>query len=127
HSLSYGLLEIAIGGGQDSDIDRDALGAAYGTDFLLLNSAQQLGLEINGKLSNLVEKYRAALGDCQQAIFGLHGSGKRSFYVAEEFAFDQGGDEGAAVHEDERLVGARSGEMNGARHHFLAGSAFPQN
>ena len=92
-----------------------------------MDGSQQLCLEIDWKLSNLVEKYRATLGDCQQAIFGLHGSGKRSFHVAEEFAFDQGGDEGAAAHGDERLVGARSGEMNGARYHFLAGSAFAQD
>lgn len=50
-----------------------------------------------------------------------------AFHVTEQLGFDQRGYQGGAVHGSKRLVVARPGEMNGARHEFLAGAAFPEN
>jgi len=67
-SLGHGLLQVAIGGGQNSYVDRDTLGATYGTNLPLLDGTQQLGLKIDGKLSHFIEEDRPALGDREQAV-----------------------------------------------------------
>jgi hypothetical protein len=92
-----------------------------------LNSPQKLGLEVYGEFAYFVQKHGSTFGDGQQPVLSLIGAGERAFDVAEEFAFDQRGHERAAVYGDERLVVERSGVMNGARHHFLAGSAFAED
>jgi hypothetical protein len=101
--------------------------APDGTDFLLLNGAEELGLEICGKFTDFVEKDGAAFGDGKQAIFGLVGAGKGAFDVPEELAFDELGHERAAVDGDVRAVFDWAGKMDGAGDHFLAGAAFSQD
>ena len=52
------------------------------------------------------------------------GAGKRAFDVAEQFGFEQLFGDRAAVDGDKRRAGARAGAVDGAREHFLAGTAF---
>jgi hypothetical protein len=66
--------QIAIGGGHDAGLDGDAMGGADGTDFLLLQRAQQLGLKVQSQLADLVEKDRASFGGDKEAVFGLDGA-----------------------------------------------------
>jgi len=47
-SVLIGGFEIAVGGGDDADINFDALIAAYGTNFFFLQDAQQFGLQLEG-------------------------------------------------------------------------------
>ena len=82
-------LQIAIGGGQDADVDVHALGAAHRTDFLFLDGAQQLGLQVDGQFADLVEKHGAAVGDGEQSFLGANRAGEGAAHVAEELAFDQ--------------------------------------
>ena len=121
------LLQIAVGRGQNPDVDDNAPGAADRTDFLLLNGAQQLGLQIHRQFAHFVEKHRAALGNRQQAFFGLHRAGKSSLHIAEELAFDEGGNERTTVHGNEWLVAVGTGEMDGARNDLFAGAALAED
>src|SRR5271154_782492 len=126
-ALGYRLLEEPVGGGKNADIDRNAPGAAHGTDFLFLNSPQKFSLEIDRKLADLVKKHRATFGASQQPVLGLVRSCECAFHIPEELAFDQGGHQRAAVDGNEGLVVETSGVMNGASDHLLAGAALAEN
>jgi hypothetical protein len=91
------LGEIAVGGGEDAGVDGDGVVGADGANFFLLEGAEELGLEVEGEFADLVEEDSAAIGGGEKAGLGAVGSGEGAFDVAEEFAFDEGGDEGAAV------------------------------
>ena len=55
------LLKGTIGGGDDSDIYRDVLGAANPGNLIGFQRPQQLCLRVEGQLGNLVEKQGAAV------------------------------------------------------------------
>ena len=93
--------EVAVGGGEDAGGDGVGLGGADRADLFFLEGAEQFGLEVEGELADLVEEDGAALGGAEQAFLVAVGAGEGAFDVAEEFAFDEGGDEGAAVDGDE--------------------------
>ena len=126
-AFGHSLLQNAVGGSQDADVDGNAARAADRTNFLFLNRAQEFGLEVDGKLADFVEKHSATFGDGEQSFLGLIGAGEGAFDIAEEFALDQRGHQRTAVDGDERLVVERSGVVNGARDHFFAGAAFAEN
>ena len=52
------------------------------------------------------------------------GSREASFFVTEEFAFEQAFRDGGAIDGDEGACGARAVALDGAGHHFLAAAAF---
>ena len=57
------LREVAVGGGDDADVDGDGLGAAHTVDDPLLNRAQQLGLQASASISLISSSSkRAAVG-----------------------------------------------------------------
>ena len=52
------LLEVAVGGGDDADVDLDRLGAAEALDHPLLEHAQELDLDLQRQVADLVEEQR---------------------------------------------------------------------
>ena len=60
--------EIAVGAGDDADVDRLGAVRADRQDFALLQRAQQLGLERERHLGDLVEQQGAAVGGAEQAL-----------------------------------------------------------
>jgi hypothetical protein len=64
------LLEVAIGGCYDPDIDFNGPIAADRFKFLLLQNAEKLDLRFERRFSHFVEKQSAALGDgTRQCVF----------------------------------------------------------
>jgi hypothetical protein len=61
--------EIAVGGGNQTDIDFDGFVAADSFKLLFLEHAQQLGLQFERDVADLVEKQCAAVGDLETAQF----------------------------------------------------------
>lgn len=55
-ALHHPLLQIAIGGGQNTNVDGNAAGATDRTNLLLLDRAQHFRLQVDGKLSDFVEE-----------------------------------------------------------------------
>src|ERR1700685_3891110 len=72
-AFGHGLLQDAVGGGEDADVDGDAAGAADRADFLFLNGSQKFGLEVDGELADFVEKYGSTFGDGEESVLGLIG------------------------------------------------------
>src|SRR5271168_5313523 len=116
-------VEIAIGGGNDADVDGNFSGAADGADGALLEHAQQFDLHGHGHLADFVEKNCALVGDFEEATLVLVGSGEGAFDIAEEFAFEQGFGEGPAVDRDKGFAGPRRAGMDGAGDELFAGPA----
>ena len=122
-----GLVEIAVGGGDDAHIDGDFAGAADRAHRALLQHAQQFDLHGQRHFADFVEEDGAAVGDFEQAALVLVRSGEGAFQVAEEFALQQSLREGSAVDGDERLGGARRADVDGAGYKFFAGAALAVN
>ncbi len=50
---------------------------------MLLERAQQLGLQVHGQVANLIEKKRALPGRFEQPLFGMLRARERTFHVPE--------------------------------------------
>jgi len=126
-SLPVFCIEVAVGSGHDTHVDLNLL-ICYPRDGLLfLEKTQQLGLHFERQFADLVEKNSTGIGRLQQSLLGAESTGKGSFFIAEQLAFDQRGDERSAVDGDEGAAGHGSAEVQRAGHQFLAGSAFAGN
>src|SRR5882724_317597 len=122
-----GGIEIAVGGGDDANVDVAAFGGPYRLDFALLESAQELGLEIDGHVANLVEKERATVRGFEQTLLGLDSPGERAFNVAEQLGLDERGNQSGAIDGNEGAILASTKEVDAAGHQFLAGAALAQH
>jgi len=114
--------EVAGGGGEDAGGQRNALIGADGEDDFILEGAEEAALEIEGELADFVEEDGLAFEAGEQANLGARGSGDGTLGVAEEFSFDHGGGEGAAVDGKEGLVGVGSVGVDGTGDEFFAGA-----
>ncbi len=118
------LLQVAVGGGDDADVDFGGVRAADAFEFALLQHAQKFDLNGRRNLADLVEKQRAAVGQFEAALAVGGGAGERAFHVAEEFAFNEIFGQRGAVGLDKGLVGAVAVVVDGVGDEFLAGAGF---
>ena len=100
-------LEIAMGRGEDADVDAARLDAADTLERALLQHAQQLHLHVEAHVADLVEKQRAAVGELEPADASGDRARERAFLVAEELALEQLARDRAAIDRNERRVLAR--------------------
>ena len=82
-------LEVAVGGGDQPDVDRDRAARAERRDLAVLEGAQELRLEREGDLRDLVEKERAAFGGPEDAVVVGHRAREGAAAVAEELAVEE--------------------------------------
>ena len=113
--LTHERLDVAVGGGDDAHVDLDGLVAAQALEALVLEHAQQLGLQPEAQFAELVQEQRAPVGLLEAAGAGLVRAGEGAFFVAEQLAFEQGLRDVGAVDLDERLLAARAVEVDVAR------------
>ena len=66
-ALGDELFEVGVGRGDDADVDLDGLRLAERVDFVGLEEAQQLRLDVEADLGDLVEEERAAGGGADHA------------------------------------------------------------
>lgn len=76
--------EVAVGGGDDANVDVPALGRSDRLDLTLLKSTQKFCLQVDRHIADFVEKERSALRGLEKALLGLHRAGECPFHVAEE-------------------------------------------
>ena len=62
--------------------------------------------------------------DCSRPCLERSAPGERAFFVAEQFAFDQGGDQRSAIDCHKGATGQAAAKVQGAGHQFLARPAF---
>ena len=117
------LDHVAVGGGDQAEVDLHRPLGADGIDLALLQRAQQLDLRVERQLADLVEEQRAAVGLLELADAPVDGAGERALLVAEQDALDQVLGDGAAVDGDERPGLALALALDGARDQLLADAA----
>ena len=123
-AVANGIVEVAIGGGDDADIDWHGAGAADAIDDAFLDGAQQFGLQAHIHLGDFVEQQGAAGGFLELADAARDGAGEGALFVAEQFALEQVLGDGGAVDRNEGAVDALRLGVKVLGHHFLAGAAF---
>ena len=116
--------EIAVRGRHDAHVHLDGRGAAHPLKLLLLQHAQQLGLQVESHLRNFVQQQRAAVGALEGALDPLDRAGKGALLVAEEGRLDQALGERGAVELDKRFVTTVALVVNGAGEQLLSGARF---
>ena len=81
---------------------------AEAREALLLDGAQQFGLEIRRERSDVVEVDRAALRHFELSDLARDGVGERSPFESEELCFEKIGGDGCAIDAHKRFVASRS-------------------
>ena len=114
--------ELAVGGGDDADVDATRARVAERHHLALLQHAQQLRLHRRRHLADLVEQHRAARRRLEETALVVDRPGERATAVAEQLALEQRLRERGAVDGEKRSLGARAGAMDAARDQLLAGS-----
>jgi hypothetical protein len=111
-----------MGGGDDSRIQRNRLGAAKSLNGPLFQYAQQLDLDVERQLADFIEKNRRLIGQLEAPDLPRYSAGVGAFFAAEQLAFDKGCRNGRAVdpHHRSSFTGAQL--MNLRREQFLAGA-----
>src|ERR1700722_5194977 len=90
--------------------------------LLLLQDAQQLGLEVKRQLADFVKERGAAIGHLDQAGLGGCGTGESAFDVAEQLTLHERADQGGTIDGNEGAY--RLNLMYRARDYFLASTCF---
>src|SRR5438093_6433006 len=81
--------QVAVGRGDQADIDLRGFIRADPPDFALLNDSQELDLKRKRGLRDLIQKYSPSRAAFQQSFAGRCGSGKRTPLVSEQLAFEK--------------------------------------
>src|SRR5580700_3308432 len=101
--------------------------AAEPLEFLLLQDAQQLRLELQRYVANLVKKQRAFVGELEAPCFLGDGACKGSFFVAEQLTFKKSKRDCGAIQFHESPLAATAQLMDRTRKEFFAGSRLSQD
>ncbi len=116
------FFDVAVGGGDDAYVHVDGLGRAHRPHLLLLQHAQELGLQGEGHVADLVQEQRSPLGGEEEPLVATGGAGESPFHMPEQLRFQQVLGDGGAVDGDEGLVAPGAGPVDGARQQLLAGA-----
>src|SRR5688572_33092077 len=76
------LLQVAVGGRDEPEVDLDQIAAADAHDLPLLQDTEELDLQLGVELADLVEEERAAVGDLELADLARDGAGERAALMA---------------------------------------------
>ena len=92
----------------------------------LFQYTQQFYLHVQRHFANFVKKQRSTIGCFKTSFSVFNRTGKRALAVAKELAFNQAFRNGSAVDGNERTLGTRAVEVNGAGKQVLTRSALSQ-
>jgi hypothetical protein len=95
--VSDHLIQVAIRRDHQPCVHSDGTYAAQSFKFLLLENAQQLGLQLRWNIANFIQKEGSLVCEFDSSNLLCDGSGKRSLFVAEKFALQQSGGNGRAI------------------------------
>src|SRR5207237_4690791 len=124
--LANGIDDVAIGRGDEPDIDAQFLVAAHAGEGSVLEKTQQLGLQRPAHVADLVEKNGPAVGLFNATVLLSQRAGEGALFVAEQLAFQQRFGDRPAVdaHVISRASLAPGAERAGDA--FLAATSFAQ-
>src|SRR4029077_959112 len=111
-------------GGNQPHIDLDRLRASEPLELLLLEGAQQCGLEFQADVADLIQKQRASVRQLESTLSLDQGTGKGSLLMAKQFALQQPRRDRGAVDARIGAFAPRAEVVNRARNQFLSGACF---
>ena len=115
------VLQVPVGGGDDAHVH--AAAAPLRSHFLQLaglEEAEQQPLHAQRHLADFVQEHRAAVSGLELAGLVAVGAGEAALHVAEELGLEECLGEACTVDRDERLLGARTVDVNGLRDELFA-------
>src|SRR2546425_2133685 len=118
--------KIYVGGGDHAHVHALGAIAAEAFEFLLLEDAEKLGLQLVRNVADLVEEESAAVGQFEAADFLVDGPGEGAALVTEELGFEQAGRNGGAIDFDKSTIAARAEIVDGAGEKLLASAGFAE-
>ena len=116
------FLEVPIGGADDAHVHLQGAGSADPFEGLGVEGAQQLDLGGEWDIAHFVQEQGATVCRFETSWLLAVGAGEGAFFVAEEFAFQQGFGKGGAVDRYKRAVVAGAAGVDGPGDQFLAGA-----
>jgi hypothetical protein len=116
------LPQVAVGGGDDADVNLFGPLRAERLELALLQDTQQLRLQRRAHGADLVEEDGAAVSERELAFLGRRGARERAANVAEELRFEERFGNGGAIDPDQRHIALRAAIVNRARDQLLAGA-----
>jgi hypothetical protein len=116
------LFQIAVGGGDEAQVDADGAGSSHALELQILEDPQELRLQLGRDLSDFVEEDRPLIGELEAAHPLGDGSGEGPLLVSEQLAFEEPGGDGGAVDLHERSIAPSAQAVNRARHQLLPGA-----
>ena len=126
-AIQHHLFEIAVGGGDQAHVGLDQLVAAQTFKFLLLQHAQQFGLQFQRHIAYFVKEQRAFIRQFETTNALGAGTGKRAALVTEQVAFQQARRHCRAVHFHHPAVITAAQVMDGAGNQLFAGAGFTED
>src|SRR5215831_17075718 len=82
-------MKILIGSRDNADVRIDRSRSAEPLEFAVLQDAQQLDLNRRRDFTDFVEEKGTAIGQLESSFFTSIGAGKCTFFIAEQFRFEQ--------------------------------------
>src|SRR5688572_32675259 len=83
-AFNHFQFEVAVRGGDDLHVYNHRHRCADWRDFVLLQNAQQLGLQFERHFANFIEEYDAALSGTEYTEATASGASKRALLMAEQ-------------------------------------------
>ena len=118
------LLEVEIAGGEDAQVDLEAMRCAGRADDAAVEHIGQPLLLVARYAVDVVEDQRAPVALLEQAGLAVEGTREGTLLVPEQQRFERGCGQAAAAHHAQIGLGTGAGGMHRAGDHVLAGSAF---
>ena len=120
-----GFLEVFVRRGDHAGIDLHVGFTSDPGKLSVLKDLEELGLQARADLADFVQKDRPVIGEFEFSGLSPEGAGERSFFIAEQLAFQQSFGKGGAQDLDEWLVLTERTSIQSSCHELLAGPAFP--
>src|SRR4029077_17467753 len=120
------LFQIAVGCCDQPGVYPPRLRAAETFEFLLLQRAQQLRLDIDWDIAHLVQEQRALIRQFHAPDFLTDRTGERAFFMAEQFAFDEARRDGSAIKLYKCPLFAPAPVVDRTGNQLLSGAGFAQ-
>jgi len=117
------LPQRGVGRAHDAHVDAHRFGAPDRREGLVLEHAQELGLQVEGDLGDLVEEERAPIGALEEPVSATNRPREGTPDVAEELALEQARAERGAVDRDEGQLAPQALGVYRAGGELLAGPA----
>src|SRR5262249_37957101 len=119
-ALRDGPRKISVRGGDDPHVDLLGTRATHAFELASLQDTQQLRLQLQRKLTDLVQEERSTVGELEAPGPRGRRAGEGALLVTEQLALDEQRRQRRAVHLHERAGPARTAVMNRAGQQLLA-------